>query len=561
MESCNIAFSLFKNTSKVLASRLRSFLLKRRNVPFLRALLVALFVVSSPFAVANATTVKRVQKNSREYLSNPVFSGTVFNVKDYGAKGNGTMLDSPAINKAIEAAAASGGGIVLFPSGTYLSGSIRLKSNVTLYLSHGAEIVATSDPSAYDKAQPNPWSQYQDYGHSHWRNSLIWGINLKNIGIEGPGLIYGKGLTRMHNHRGIGDKTIALRTCVNVDLRNFSILRGGHFGILLNGDNNVTIDNLKIDTNRDGMDIGCTQNVRITNCSVNSPYDDAIVLKSTYTLGYDKPTKDVTISNCYVTGGYQIGTMLNGTYKLRHTRDEKKHYGYGTGRIKLGTESNGGFSNITITNCVFDRCMGLAIEEVDGGTLEDVTVSNITMRHILSTPIFVRLGSRQRAPKGTPIGKINGVNISNVEVYDADPKNASIISGIPGHNVKNVRISNVNIVYKGGGTRQEANIIPPEKASGYPEPTMFGLIPAYGFYIRHAQGVEFNNINLSYEKPDYRPAFILKDVNNARFRDIQAEVTPGTPHFVLKNVKNFSVYESRPVPNMYVSQTQHKVIR
>ena len=485
-------------------------------------------------------------------------SGIVYNVKDYGATGKGTTLDSPAINKAIEDAAKHGGGTVLFPSGTYLSGSIRLKSNITLYLSHGAEIVASSNPSAYDKAQPNKWSQYQDYGHSHWRNSLIWGINLKNISILGPGLIYGKGLTRLRNKKGIGDKTIALRTCHNVIMRDFKILYGGHFGILLNGDNNVTIDNLIIDTNRDGMDIGCTQNVHISNCTVNSPYDDAIVLKSSYTLGYNKPTTDVTISDCIVSGGYKIGTVLDGTYKLRN---RKKHYGYGTGRIKLGTESNGGFKNISITNCVFDRCMGLAIEEVDGGSLQDLTISNITMRHVLSTPIFIRLGRRQRAPKGTPVGNIKRVDISNINVYDADPKNASIISGIPSHDIQNVKISNVSIVYKGGGTKKEAKIVPPEKAAGYPEPTRFGAIPSYGFYIRHVKGIEFNNINLRYEKRDERPAFILNDVQNARFYNIHAEVAPGVAHFILKNVRKFSIDQSGPIENTRVLNTSHKVIQ
>ncbi|HKJ30698.1 MAG TPA: glycoside hydrolase family 28 protein [Balneolales bacterium] len=534
----------------------RSHLLKNKTGHFLQILLMMSLFILSPTAITLAKS--HGKKSISRTAENSPLSGTVYNVKNYGATGNGTTLDSPAINKAIDAAAKHGGGTVLFPSGTYLSGSIRLKSNITLYLSHGAEILATSNPSAYDKAQPNKWSQYQDYGHSHWRNSLIWGINLKNISILGPGLIYGKGLTRIHNKKGIGDKTIALKTCHNVILRDFKILYGGHFGILLNGDNNVTIDNLLIDTNRDGMDIGCTQNVHISNCTVNSPYDDAIVLKSSYTLGYDKPTKDVTISDCIVSGGYKIGSVLDGTYKLRNQND---HYGYGTGRIKLGTESNGGFKNISITNCVFDRSMGLAIEEVDGGSLQDLTVSNITMRHVLSTPIFIRLGRRQRAPKGTPIGNVKRVNISNINVYDADPKNASIISGIPGHDIQNVRISNVSIVYKGGGTKKEAKIVPPEKAAGYPEPTRFGAIPSYGFYIRHVKGIEFNNINLSYEKRDERPAFILNDVQNAHFYNIHAEVAPGVDHFILKNVRNFSVDQSRPIENTRVVSTSHKVVK
>ena len=119
-----------------------------------------------------------------------------FDVRKYGAKGDGKALDSPAINKAIDAAAAAGGGTVLFPAGTYRSFSIRLKSNVALYLDQGATILA-ADPrdgdGKYDLPEPNQWDQYQDFGHSHWRNSLIWGENLENISILGPGRIWGKG--------------------------------------------------------------------------------------------------------------------------------------------------------------------------------------------------------------------------------------------------------------------------------------------------------------------------------------------------------------------------------
>ena len=197
---------------------------------------------------------------------------------------------------------------------------------------------------------------------------MIWGEGLNDVSICGPGLIWGKGLSRgwgagpKAEDPGVANKAIALKNCRNVLLRDFSILHGGHFGILATGVDNLTIDNLKIDTNRDGMDIDCCRNVRVSNCSVNSPWDDAICLKSSFGLGYARATEMVTISNCLVSGSYEEGALLDGTFK-RFAADEKVPR---TGRIKFGTESNGGFKNITVSNCVFDGCSGLAIESVDG---------------------------------------------------------------------------------------------------------------------------------------------------------------------------------------------------
>ena len=167
--------------------------------------------------------------------------------------------------------------------------------------------------------------------------------------------------------------------CRNVILRDFTIYHGGWFGILATGVDNLTIDNLKIDTNRDGMDIDCCKNVRVSNCTVNSPHDDGICLKSSYALGYARTTENVTITNCQVSG-YLEGSLLDGTFKKETSN------GHGpTGRIKFGTESNGGFVNISISNCVFDYCRGLALETVDGALLEDVTINNITMRDIINS--------------------------------------------------------------------------------------------------------------------------------------------------------------------------------
>src|SRR5256886_12692564 len=196
---------------------------------------------------------------------------------------------------------------------------------------------------------------------------------------------------------GLGNKAISLKLCRSVVLRDFSVLNGGHFALLATGVDNLTVDNLKVDTNRDGLDIDSCRNVRISNCSVNSPNDDAIVLKSSYALGFARATENVTITNCQVSG-YDIGSLLDVTYKRNVTEAPDKDGP--TGRIKLGTESNGGFKNITISNIVFDHCRGVALGTVHGGLLEDVTIDNITMRDVMDSPIFLRLGRRMRGPAG-----------------------------------------------------------------------------------------------------------------------------------------------------------------
>ena len=342
---------------------------------------------------------------------------------------------------------------------------------------------------------------------------------------------------------GWGNKSISLKLCRNVIIRDVTILHGGHFAILATGIDNLTIDNLKIDTNRDGIDIDACRNVRLSNCTVNSPFDDGICPKSSFALGYARATENVTITNCQVSG-YDEGTLLDGTFK----RDYNRYTVSGpTGRIKFGTESNGGFKNITISNCVFDYCRGLALETVDGGLLEDVAITNITMRDVANSPIFLRLGRRLRGPQGPPVGALRRVSISNVIVYNAEPKYASIISGIPGHDIEDVRLSNIRIYYKGGGTRQQAELDPPENENDYPEPARFGEMPAYGFFIRHVKGMEMSDVEVSYLKDEARSAFILSDVRGVELRHIKAQHAPNIPMFILKDVEEFSILQSQPL--------------
>ena len=497
--------------------------------------------------VAPAATGAMVGK--KEQISAADHSSRTFDVRLFGATGDGKTIDTHSINRAIETAAASGGGTVYFAGGQYLCYSIRLKSNVALYLDQGAVIIAADplpedQPGGYDDPEPvQPWEAYQDYGHNHWHNSLIWGEDLHDISICGSGRIWGRGLMRGHDPsgrnlaetrtKGVGNKTISLKNCRNVQLRNFQVLKGGWFAILATGVDNLQIDGLTIDTNRDGMDIDCCRNVRISNCAVNTPWDDAIVPKSSFALGYTRATENLQITNCYVTGAYQDGTMLDGTWKKFDPSVRVPH----TGRIKLGTESNGGFKNIAISNCVFDGCQGLALETVDGALIEDVTITNITMRDIVSAPIFIRLGSRLRGPlESTKTGSLQRVILSNIVCWNAASRLGSIISGVPGHEIQDLKLNNIYIQHRGGGTTENAAIQPAENENKYPEPDMFGSMPSQGFYLRHVKNIELSNVEISAMADDVRPGFILQSVHGADLFNIKTPL--GSPVVEVRDSKD-----------------------
>lgn len=480
----------------------------------------------------------------------PAHAARRFDVRAFGARGDGIAIDSGPINAAIAAASAAGGGTVILPRGRYLCFSIRLRSRVTLLLGEGA-VMEAADPARhggrYDLPEGGVDQLYQDFGHSHWRNSLIWGEDVEQVAITGPGLIHGIGLTRdgpgarwkkqagerplsmqgmsaaeigqlepdAAAMQGLGNKAIALKNGRDIRLSDFAILKGGHFAILATGTRGLRIEGLTIDTDRDGIDLDCVRDVVVERCRVNSPNDDGIVVKSSFALGRAIASENILIRDCHVSG-YDMGSLVDGTQ--RTTQEIAPDRDRVTGRIKLGTESNGGYRNVRIEDCRFTRCRGLALETVDGGVMEHIVARGLTMRDVTTAPIFLRLGDRRRGPAGTGVGAIRGVAISEVDACGIDHRFPAAIAGLPGHPIRDVTLRDVHLVYRGGGTTADAARVPAELPDAYPEPSMFGVLPAWALWSRHVDRLTIDRFHAETMVPDQRPPFALDDVRNLSVR-------------------------------------------
>ncbi|MDV6330371.1 glycoside hydrolase family 28 protein [Asticcacaulis sp. 201] len=458
----------------------------------------------------------------------------LFDVRDFGARGDGVTVDSPAINRAVAAAVKAGGGTVLLPAGRYLSFSIRLFDNITLLLAEGC-VLEAADPvihtGGYDLAEADLPEQFQDFGITQFHCSLIYADGADHVSVIGRGLIHGKGLVRddpgarWHGvtgwtaprsadpkeiaMQGKGIRALGLKNCRNVLVRDITILQGGHFACHLLGCSNATIDTILVDTDRDGIDIDCCRDVQVLNCRVNAPKDDAIVVKSSYALGRKIVSENISITQCR-TSGFVMGSVLDGTYRLSDYRSVDD---IGVlGRIKLGTESNGGFRNIRISDCDCENTRGILVGVVDGGVLEDVLISNIALRNPVNHPLFVRQAARLRAPEGTSVGACRRVRFDSIQVSGADGRYPCGVQGIPDAPVMDVSFRDVHVVSSGGGTAEDAARTPKEKRESSLEVSFMGTLPAYGLYARNVRGLALTGCTFEVEKPDARPAIVLDDV-------------------------------------------------
>ncbi len=382
------------------------------------------------------------------------------------------------------------------PPGEYLSGTLRLRSRVTLHLEAGAALIASRDDDDFDPVEKLPYETFADPETSDFRFALLQGRDLTQVAIIGAGRIDGNRSGRS------GPKPIALRQCRHVTIRDVTLLNAGNYNVSLLGCDGVDIQGVTIVNGySDGIDPDCCQNVRIRDCRIESR-DDAIVLKASRALGVRRPTRDVTVSNCHLT------TFHNG--------------------LKLGTESAGDFRDISFAHCTVvgrphawkgELSSGLAITTVDGGTLERVTVSDIRMTNVRS-PIFVRLGERGHGQDVGTSGTLRRISISRLEAVGATI--ASSITGVPGRAASEISLKHIRLTAKGGGEARVAALPVPELEKTYPDAYMFWDLPAYGLYARHVEGLDLDGLDLAVDQPDGRPALVLDDVRRARVRALHA---------------------------------------
>jgi hypothetical protein len=468
----------------------------------------------------------------------PVSGSRFFDVKQHGATGNGKTLDSPAINRAIDACHAAGGGVVYMAGGSYLSGTVRLKSNVTLYLEADATLLGSKNIADYTENDGPP--EKGDANQKH----LIFARDAENVGLAGPGRIDGQGAAFWvpsgrkvpppeDSWRDVAtydwkpldraSPLLEFAGCRNLRIEDVRIENASGWTLRpINCDNvfirSIMIKNPVIGPNTDGIDPTGCRNLFISDCYIDTG-DDCICLKSENPYGGEvRVSKNITITNCVMT------CCCNG--------------------LKFGTATHGGFENVTFTNSVIFNdspdlkarvISGIAVEMVDGGWVEGVTISNVRMQNV-RTPIFIRRGIRRARPDGTA-GTLRGVMIDNVHATGSIL--TSSVTGLPGLDAEDVTLSNIRIESREAGKLEWVDREVPEQPKSYPEARMFGRLPAYGFYCRHVTGLRMRGIEFSAAPDEARPAIVCDDVKSFDLHGLRAaEVASGQPVVRLKQTKS-----------------------
>lgn len=432
-------------------------------------------------------------------------NATDINILEAGAAEGGKILNTVIIQNSINSISESGGGTLIIPPGKYLTGSLVLRSGVSIKVCKGAILIGSTNLSDYLNIQP----KYVALRTFQATRQLIYAEDQTNISITGNGIIDGQG--GAFRRTGDGDEPgitrphlIQFINCKNVRIENVTMQNSGGWMQHYLACENLIINGISVynhcNFNNDGLDIDGCRNVVVSDCIVDSD-DDAICLKSTSPA----PCKDVIISNCIV----------------------KSH----CNALKLGTESTGGFYNILINNCsvspsvdpdpIYGTVNGqsaISVEMVDGGILEQVIVTNITVSET-NCPIFIRLGNRARKHSpGAPepgMGVLRNVFISNITATTSSLITSNI-TGIPGGYSENISLDNILITSIADVKKELFQNEIPENDKGYPTPAMFGnILPASGFFIRHVKNIKLNNIQLVIKGNDSRPAFIFQDVKDA----------------------------------------------
>ncbi|HBL73810.1 MAG: hypothetical protein A2W90_17125 [Bacteroidetes bacterium GWF2_42_66] len=435
-----------------------------------------------------------------------------YNILEFGAKSDTTIVCTKAIQQAIDACNADGGGRVIIPTGNFVTGTIFMKSFVEIYLENGATLFGSKNILDYPDIKPD----YISLRTQGTTRQLIYAENVGHIAISGFGEIDGQGKyfkIMQPNAEGVlRPHLIRFISCHNIVVQDVSLRNSGAWMEHYLACEWLQIRGIKIYNhckinhhNNDGIDLDGCKNVTVSDVICDSD-DDGITLKSTS----QKACKNITITNCVVSS---------------HSN-----------AIKMGTETTGGFKNITISNCIIKPSeyndgdisgvktgiTGISLEIVDGGTMDGICISNVRIEGTHS-PLFIRLANRARPYKEglevIQVGTIKNVSINNVFITSEEKMGCSI-TGIPGHPVENIHLSNIYFQSEGGGLKEDVYWEVPEKEKDYPEGTMFGVLPAYGFYIRHAQNISVDGGELSPKNPDLRPALYFDDVIDGKIANL-----------------------------------------
>ena len=445
----------------------------------------------------------------------------MYSILDYGAVADGKTLCRAAFQSAVDACHAAGGGTVLVPAGTYLMGTVVLKSHVHIHLEAGAVLLGSTDiDNDFLPHEDFPGTPYQDVSHTYFDHSLFVAKNCTDVGFSGYGKIDMQGVWREDFFEQKGFKTrrtvkvFAFCSCTDVTFSDISVYRATDLCLWLYDCERVRIRGLVMDVLVDGISPDACRDVVISDCILNCD-DDALVLKASYPLGRLIPCEHIAISNCIISSNCNA--------------------------VKIGTETNGDFRNITVTGCVLRNVggCGLTVQSTDGAHVSGVYFSNVTM-HNVGTPIFVRLGARLRGPEGTAVGSISDISFQNIysyfpkEEYAVTPIDlpgvrtvgetttpwpyTSMVAGLPDHPIENITMRDVTLVSYGGEKMADTVPLPlPENDKAYPSPTLYGWhkpLPSHGLLINHAKGVTLSGISLRTIHPDERPATYFADTTD-----------------------------------------------
>lgn len=450
-------------------------------------------------------------------FSLPQFKTATFNVRDFGASGNEHDNDTAAINRAIERCNAAGGGTVNFPAGRYLAASIHLKSNVRLLLDKDAVITGAS--SGYDPAEPNSFEKYQDFGHSHFHNALIWGENVENVAIIG-GHINGGGVIEGDetNGRDIGDKVIAIKSGRNLLFDGIVHETGGHFVYLLNDCEQITLANIVIKKSRDGVNLVSCRNAQVHDCNFTGCGDDSLALKSDYALGRKIGSANIYVWNCYLESAANA--------------------------LQIGAESVGDFANVNFWNIRIGRAWkaGIGMRSADGSIIDGVIYRDIAMKSV-DTPISMTVGRRLLSGEtGQRVGAIKNVRIINLSADRPRPRvegiaRPSLIAGLPESAIENISLAKVRIVGKGGARRN-----PIESPGGLTNARKADATrAAAAFFIQNARNIQMQDVDLAYETDELRPSVHAREVSGLILEGLRPQRSGRAPSIKLEKVDNLRI--------------------